>query len=61
MENIFLWKNGIPQYDLDHDVLIKNISDFHKKNKKFYILGNYIKGISVSDCIQNAFELSKKL
>ena len=61
MENIFLWKNGIPQYDLDHDVLIKNISDFHKKNKNFYILGNYIKGISVSDCIQNAFELSKKL
>ena len=61
MENNFLWKNGIPQYDLDHDVLIGNISDFHKKNKNFYILGNYIKGISVSDCIQNAFELSKKL
>ena len=61
MENNFLWKNGIPQYDLDHEVLIKNISDFHKKNKNFYILGNYIKGISVSDCIQNAFELSKKL
>ena len=61
MENNFLWKNGIPQYDLDHDVLIENISDFHKKNKNFYILGNYIKGISVSDCIQNAFELSKKL
>ena len=61
MENNFLWKNGIPQYDLDHDVLIGNISDFHKKNKNFHILGNYIKGISVSDCIQNAFELSKKL
>ena len=61
MENNFLWKNGIPQYDLDHDVLIENISDFHKKNKNFHILGNYIKGISVSDCIQNAFELSKKL
>jgi len=61
MENNFLWKNGIPQYNLDHDVLIENISDFHKKNKNFYILGNYIKGISVSDCIQNAFELSKKL
>jgi len=57
----FFWKKGIPQYTLNHDMLIRGISDFQKNNKNFYLIGNYIKGISVSDCILNAHDISLKL
>ena len=61
MEKEFLWRNGIPQYDLKHTDLIKCISEFEKKYKNFYISGNYHNGISVSDCIDKAYSLSKRL
>ena len=61
MEKEFLWKKGIPQYDLKHKDLIKCISEFEKKYKNFYISGNYYNGISVSDCIEKAYSLSKRL
>ena len=61
MEKEFLWRNGIPQYDLNHTDLIKCISEFEKKYKNFHISGNYHNGISVSDCIDKAYSLSKRL
>ena len=61
MKNDYLWEKGIPQYSLNHDSLIKDVNFFQKRNKNFHLIGNYIKGISVSDCILNAYNLSEKL
>ncbi len=61
MKHDFLWKRGIPQYELNHDRIISEIKKFQNKNKKFYIMGNYIEGISVSDCVEKAHNLSKIL
>ena len=61
MKHDFLWDKGIPQYGLDHDYITKEIKNFENKNKDLHILGNYVNGISVSDCIEKASILSKKL
>ena len=61
MRNEFTWKRGIPQYDLNHESVISGVENFLIKNKNFHILGNYINGISVSDCVEKAWFLSEKL
>ena len=61
MKHDFLWDKGIPQYGLNHDYINKVIKNFENKNKDLHIVGNYVNGISVSDCIEKASILSKKL
>ena len=61
MKHDFLWDKGIPQYGLDHDYITNEIKNFENKNKDLHIMGNYVNGISVSDCIEKASILSKTL
>ena len=61
MKHDFLWDKGIPQYGLDHDYITNEIKNFENKNKDLHIMGNYVNGISVSDCIEKASILSKIL
>ena len=61
MKHDFLWDKGIPQYGLDHDYITNEIKNFENKNKHLHIMGNYVNGISVSDCIEKASILSKIL
>ena len=61
MKHDYLWDKGIPQYGLDHDYIINEIKNFENRNKGFHIMGNYINGISVSDCIEKASVISKIL
>lgn len=55
------WKNGIPQYELGYSEIDKELKEFEAKHPNFHLLGNYYKGISVSDCIKNAIHLTSKL
>ena len=61
MKHDCLWDKGIPQYGLDQDYIISEIKNFENKNKGFHIIGNYVNGISVSDCIEKASVISKIL
>ena len=62
--NHFSWKKGIPQYDMNFSNFSNSIKKFMKKNDGFFIIGNYINGVSVSNCIkaghQTALLLSEK-
>lgn len=55
--NHYSYKKGIPQYQMNHQNLLDAIRLFQEENKNFFISGNYTKGVSVSDCIQNAKQL----
>ena len=55
------YPKGIPQYHLNYEKFLKDVDDFKKNNANFHILGNYLNGVSVSDCIQNAHLLVKIL
>ena len=61
MQHEYLWKKGIPQYGLNHSIVNESLKKFHFENKNFYVLGNFIDGISVSDCIRKAKKLVSKL
>ena len=61
MKHDFLWEKGIPQYGLNHDNITNEIKNFENKNKDLHIIGNYVNGISVSDCVEKAVKLSKIL
>ena len=58
--NFYLWENGIPQYNLFQDVIEESVSQFHSRNKGFFLIGNYFAGVSVSDCIKKAHLLISK-
>ena len=55
--NHYSYKKGIPQYQMNHQNLLDAIHYFQSKNQNFLISGNFTKGVSVSDCIQNAKQL----
>jgi len=55
------WKNGIPQYEIGHSRFLKAIEAFRTIHPHFYFCSNYLNGVSVSDCIKNAVNLSKKI
>ncbi|MEL6824095.1 MAG: hypothetical protein AAFP70_20245, partial [Calditrichota bacterium] len=49
------WDRSIPQYQLGHAELQELVSRFESKNAGIFLGGNVIKGISVPDCIKNAY------
>ena len=55
--NYYIWKKGIPQYNLFQEEIEKSIKKYHSKNKGFHLIGNYFSGVSVSDCIKKADDL----
>lgn len=55
------WPKAIPQYELGHQEILDQIAEFEAKNPNFLIAGNFLKGISVSDCIENSFKLAVSL
>jgi len=55
------WHKGIPKYNENIIELKKEIKTFERNNKNMFLTGNYIGGISVSDCIHKSKILSKKI
>ena len=48
------WEKAIPQQNLGYWKMRSAVSDFMKIHKNFTIGGNYLWGVSVSDCIKQA-------
>ncbi len=50
------WKNAIPQYQLGYEKVTDACGIFEEKNPGIYFCSNFYRGISVGDCVKNAFE-----
>ena len=50
----FRWANGIPQYTLGHEQRIARIRAAIDRVPNLYLLGNFLGGVSVGDCIEIA-------
>ncbi|MCD9185865.1 MAG: protoporphyrinogen oxidase [Pyrinomonadaceae bacterium] len=50
------WKRAIPQYRVGYEEVTKACADFEKQNAGIYFCSNFYRGISMSDCVKNAFE-----
>jgi protoporphyrinogen/coproporphyrinogen III oxidase len=55
------WPKAIPQYLLGYEKIERSIAEFEHKNRGFYFCSNFYKGISVGDCVKNAFETADQI
>ncbi len=55
------WKNAIPQYQLGYEEVTEACVDFEKNNPGIYFCSNFYRGISVGDCVKNAFETADNI
>ena len=51
---VTLWPKAIPQYTSAYANIRPNIAQELSRIKNFYIVANYLNGVSVNDCIENA-------
>jgi len=50
------WKKAIPQYRVGYEEVTAACADFEKNHAGLYFCSNFYRGISMSDCVKNAFE-----
>ena len=48
------WPMGLPQYTLGHSDRLADIANAHKYLPGLYLTGNYIGGVSVTNCLKTA-------
>jgi oxygen-dependent protoporphyrinogen oxidase len=54
-QRIKRWTKAIPQYNIGYEKIEKGIKDFEQNNKGIFFCSNFYRGISVGDCIKNAY------
>ena len=57
---VMLWKNAIPQYDNHYAAVKVKIKDQLKKHPRLHLVANYYGGISLNDCIENAYQAANQ-
>ena len=55
------WKRAIPQYRVGYESVTAEIDAFEKTNPGIYFCSNFYRGISMSDCVKNAFETADRI
>jgi oxygen-dependent protoporphyrinogen oxidase len=55
------WKKAIPQYRVGYEEVTESVADFEKQHSGIYFCGNFYRGISMSDCVKNAFETADNI
>lgn len=53
------FSKAIPQYEIGHNSLIEDLKKAESKLPGLWVCGNYKDGVSVPDCVSNAYERSK--
>lgn len=55
------WKRAIPQYRVGYEKVTEKIAEFEKQNAGIYFCSNFYRGISMSDCVKNAFATAEEI
>ncbi len=55
------WPRAIPQYELGHGRFVERAAEIERELPGAYIGGNFLRGVSVADCIRNATELAEEV
>jgi len=50
------WKRAIPQYRVGYEKVTESLSGFERSNPGIFFCSNFYRGISMSDCVKNAFQ-----
>lgn len=55
------WQPAIPQYTMSHYQVEEIMETIERDNPGLYITGNFRNGVSVADCVENGYNLSRKI
>lgn len=55
------WRKAIPQYEIGYEKIENAIENFQRENRGIYFCSNFYKGISVGDCVKNAYALAERI
>ena len=55
------WPAAIPQYDINHETVLKDCHATEKTFPKLHLLGNYRGGISLASCLSKARKCAKQI
>jgi oxygen-dependent protoporphyrinogen oxidase len=63
VEEVFFtpWERAIPQYDLEHRAAVDIIEEELRGRPRLHLVANYWKGVSLNDCIENAYQAARLL
>ncbi len=59
--HLMRWPKSIPQYELGFQNKIDALNEFEEQHPGIFLTGNYRGGISVGDCIKNAYDMANRL
>lgn len=60
-QDLSYWKCAIPQYSMRHPEILAEIRQAQESLPNFHLIGNYIQGVSVGDCVARAKKLVASL
>lgn len=55
------WEKAIPQYRIGHRAIVERIEQCESAHPGLFIAGNFREGISVADCIKQAYEMQDRV
>ncbi len=55
------WKKAIPQYEIGHAAIVAEVEQWTSQTPGLFVTGNFRGGISVADCVKNAYELCETM
>ena len=55
------WPRAIPQYELGHGRFLTVAEEIERDLPGLHLAGNFLRGVSVADCVRNATALAEKL
>jgi oxygen-dependent protoporphyrinogen oxidase len=55
------WPRAIPQYELGHGRFVERAAEIERTLPGLRIGGNFLRGVSVADCVKNATALADEL
>ena len=53
------WKRAIPQYRVGYEAVTDACAKFEENNPGLYFCSNFYRGISIGDCVKNAFQTAE--
>ena len=60
-QRIKRWRKAIPQYNVGYDKIETAIENFKNETQGIFFCSNFYKGISVGDCVKNAYALAEEI
>ena len=53
------WPRAIPQYEIGHGRFVERAAEIERDLPGLHLGGNFLRGVSVADCIKNGTELAE--